>query len=178
MQSILLGRGTPKGKWLSFLLMLTHTLWHVDLGKMRTITLAKHHDLLKWKLTDYSWWPSIFNSVITVSGICCDECRFSIPSPLEGDSTPVPEVDMGCRSKLNRGQECGGLYWGLEQNYKFDFLFYQLLALGHSLRLTAFFSEIDRITMSITWEESLEPSLTQTVCACSGMSNTLWPHGL
>ena len=65
----------------------------------------------------------------------------------EGDSTPVPEVDMGCRSKLNRGQECGGLYWGLEQNYKFDFPFYQLLALGHSLCLTAFFSEIDKITI-------------------------------
>lgn len=78
----------------------------------------------------------------------------------EGDSTPVPEVDMGFRSKLNRAQVCGGLYWGLEQNYKFDFPFYQLLALGHSLGLTAFLSEIDKITMSITWEESLEPSLT------------------
>ena len=82
----------------------------------------------------------------------------------EGDSTPVPEVDMGYRSKLNRGQECGGLYWGPEQNYKFDFPFYQSLALGHSPCLTGFFSETDKITVSITWEESLEPSLTNCVC--------------
>ena len=91
----------------------------------------------------------------------------------EGDSTPVPEVDTGYRSKLNRGQECGGLYWGLEENYKFGFPFYQSLALGHSPCLTGFFSETDKITMSITWEESLEPSLTQTVCACSGVSDSL-----